>query len=158
MDIWWQLQLWIRDFMRQEVQINLFGTRLEMGFLQFGILLGIISLTTAVLLNHKRAPMRMRTGGLTGFFTTVFVSPVIEELIFRLVLISVFTVLFDSVIIAVVLSAFLFGIGHLLYGNMRFVDSFVIGLLWGWAFVFVGLPITIIAHITHNFLASMMGG
>ena len=156
MNIAWEIKGLIREFTRQEVIFRILGNRFKIGMLEFGILLGIISIITVMVLNKRQAPLSARKG-VFGFFTTVISVPVIEEIIFRLVLISVLTVVFHSVTLAVLASAFLFALGHMLYGNLRFVDSFISGLLWGWAFTVVGLSVTIIAHVTHNFFAWVMG-
>ncbi|MFH1424053.1 MAG: CPBP family intramembrane glutamic endopeptidase [archaeon] len=157
MEMWDYIAILWRDFLRQDVQLKLFGARYDLGYLEFGIILGIISLSVALIFNSNTAPLKAKLSkSVAGFFSVVFVAPVIEEIIFRLVLISIFTVLFESVLIAVVVSAFFFAVGHILWGNLRFVDTFVSGLLWGWAFTVVGLSVTIIAHMTHNFLASIM--
>jgi len=156
MNIGWEIENVIEDFTRQEVFFRIFGSRFELGYLEFGILLGLLSILTVTILNRRRAPLRAR-GIISGFFTTVITAPIIEEIIFRFVLITVLTVVFNSVVLAVLGSAFLFALGHMLYGNLRFVDSFISGLLWGWAFTLVGLPVTIIAHMTHNFIAWGLG-
>jgi len=134
--------------------VNLFGVKIVAGMVEWGLLLGIVSFISAVVLmgigRHAMSTWPV------SFVRAVIRAPIVEEIIFRLVLISVFTFVFDSVIIAIVLSAGLFAFAHLLYGGLRFLDCFITGLIWGWAFLNLGLGVTIIAYATHNFLCSTL--
>jgi len=155
----WGHWLWQLEYMlTQDISIDMFGHYYDFVLWQFGVALGVMSFIVAVAFHSMSHPHRMfMSSRIGGFFSDVVIAPILEEIIYRLVLISVFTVILGSPMLAVVASAFLFGLGHVLYGGMKFVDSFVTGLLYGWAFVLVGLPVVIIAHMTHNFFASVTG-
>lgn len=142
----------IYEFLDKTIRFYVFGTRFEFALPWLGVALGVTTFLIAVLFGS--AGRHSVSSKAVGFIKTVITAPIIEEIIFRLVLISILIAIFDSTIIAVGISAFLFALGHVLYGGMRFVDSFVTGLLYGWAFVNIGLGITIIAHMTHNLFAS----
>jgi membrane protease YdiL (CAAX protease family) len=60
-----------------------------------------------------------------------------------------------SPVFGVVLSAFLFGLGHLSGRNVRFAfEIFVAGLLYGFAFVSAGLIPCVVGHVFINLLES----
>ena|GEM_PF-1395066 len=145
----------IVEFFTREVSLVLLGNRIIVSWSKIGLTLGLITFLIAVVLNSRPQPNAAR--GLT-FMQTVVIAPVIEEVIFRLVLIPMFYILFGNVILAITLSAALFGLAHVVYGGMKFIDSFITGLLWGWAFLAIGIEVTILAHMTHNFLSTMSGG
>jgi membrane protease YdiL (CAAX protease family) len=144
----------LADFFTRKVSFWLFGEFYSIEWFKIAIVLGFITFMLAVLLN-ARGPQKL---GPLGFFKLVITGPIIEEIIFRLMLIPFLYVVFGSAIIAIGASAFLFALGHIVYGGMRFVDSFITGLLWGWAFIMLGIEVTIVAHMTHNFLAALTGG
>jgi|ETN02SMinimDraft_4_1059925.scaffolds.fasta_scaffold37764_3 membrane protease YdiL (CAAX protease family) len=132
------------------LRVNIFGVNIAAGMVEWGFLLGAVAFILNVILSsagYRSIGFRTR-----DFLSSVISGPIIEEIIFRLVLISAFTIFFNSVLIAVIASSFLFAIGHILWGGFTFIDSFVDGLIWGWAFLTLGIGVPIIAHILHNFL------
>jgi hypothetical protein len=145
----------IVDFFSREVTFGILNNSITVSWFKVGLMLGLISFLLAVIFNSRK---NNTAGKGVALLRTVIVSPVIEEVIFRLVLIPVLYILLGNVVIAIAGSAFLFGLGHVVYGGMKFVDSFITGLIWGWAFVAIGIEVTILAHMTHNFLATLMGG
>ncbi|MFH1450954.1 MAG: CPBP family intramembrane glutamic endopeptidase [archaeon] len=136
--------------------VRILGVKIAAGMVEWGLMLGGLAFIINVLL----AAMSYNSMGSKtyNFLNSVFIIPVLEEIICRLLLISVFTIVFDSVIIAVFVSALLFALGHLLYGGLNFIHSFIDGLVWGWAFLTLGISVPIIAHIFHNFLVSVTNG
>lgn len=145
----------IVEFFTSEVTLVLLGNRISVSWSKIGLALGLITFLIAIVLNSGPQMQSRRS---TTFLRCVLIAPVIEEVIFRFILISTFYIIFGNVIVAIVLSAGLFGLMHVLYGGMRFIDSFITGLLWGWAFLAIGIHVTILAHMTHNFLATLTGG
>jgi len=144
----------LSTYLTKEITVSLFSNSFDIAYFQFGMLLGVTTFMIAVMLSmggHSSVRASM------NFFKTVISAPIIEELIFRLGLITVITLLTNSVALAIIISALLFAVGHqIIYGGLRLVDTFITGLLWGWAFVTFGIGVTMIAHMTHNFLASVI--
>jgi len=138
----------------QVLSVNILGIKIAAGMVEWGLLLGVISFIINVMLSAMG--YRRISVGMTRFIRTVITAPVIEEIIFRLVLISVFSMVFNSVLVAIVISAVLFALAHLLYGGLTFIDCLITGLIWGWAFINLGVGVTIIAHMTHNFIVSVL--
>ena len=141
------------EFLTNEVSFSALGTRFELPYWQIAVFLGFITFLIDMVL--YTFPMLNSGGRAKGAFMGVLVLPTLEELVYRLVLIGVFTVFFDSVLIAIVLSAFLFALGHTLYLGTKVLSTFIIGLVLGFAFITLGIPVTIIAHMTHNFISTV---
>ncbi len=135
--------------------VNVLSYKIAAGMVEWGLIFGVLSFIMNMM--FSALGYRSTAGKAADFLRVVITAPIVEEIIYRLVLISAFTFLFNSVLIAVLLSAVLFALGHLLYGGMTFLDCLVTGLVWGWAFLTLGLGVTIIAHMSHNLLAFMSG-
>jgi len=133
--------------------VKLFGIKIAAGMVEWGLLLGAI----AFIFNVMMTAMGYASvkGRVTDFLSSVVTGPIIEEIIYRLIMISAFTFLFDSVLIAIIISAVLFALGHVLWGGMHFLTTFIQGMVWGWALVTFGIGVPIVAHMTHNFLCSV---
>ncbi len=87
------------------------------------------------------------------FLLGVVVGPIFEELLFRYALITFFiTYLGLSAVISILLSAVLFGLAHRWY---MMIPATIIGALYGYCFVYYGIIAAIVAHMTHNFFASI---
>ncbi len=144
----------IGSIVGKAIAVNLFGIRIAAGIIEWGILMGALAFMLNVFfstIGHRSMSPRVM-----GFIRVVVTAPIIEEVIYRFLMISIFTLVFHSVLVAVAISAVLFALGHVLYGGFTFIDCIVTGILWGWAFLTFGLVVPIIAHIFHNFLVSVL--
>tara|TARA_Y100000310_G_scaffold344910_1_gene460439 strand:- start:1727 stop:2179 length:453 start_codon:yes stop_codon:yes gene_type:complete len=137
------------------IAVDLFGIKVLAGIVEWGLLLGAQAFIINVILSSMSLNS-IRSRSMT-FFNNVVAGPVIEEIIYRLVLISVLSLVFNSVLLAVVVSAFLFAVGHILWGGSAFINTFIAGLIWGWAFLTFGVAVPIIAHMFHNFIVTILG-
>lgn len=90
---------------------------------------------------------------LTAFFIMVLCAPVIEEFVFRKLLIDR-TVRYGQAA-AVLLSGLMFGLFH---GNLnQFAYAFLLGAFWGFVYVKTGrLLYTIVPHMVINFMGSVV--
>lgn len=90
---------------------------------------------------------------LTAFVIMVLCAPVIEEWIFRKLLIDR-TVRYGETV-AVLLSGLMFGLFH---GNLnQFAYAFLLGIFWGFVYVKTGrLIYTIVPHMVINFMGSVV--
>lgn len=90
-----------------------------------------------------------------GFLTVAIAAPILEELIFRGVLLKNFLKKY-SVTKAIVLSALLFGIAHL--NPWQFVGGFVMGIMMGWVYYKTKSVITVIfIHFVNNSFSFYLG-
>ncbi|HIJ98653.1 TPA: CPBP family intramembrane metalloprotease [archaeon] len=151
----WNFNLF--EILNQTVSFVLFGTRYKFVLWQFSVLVGFGTFLISRLLN-RRVP-RILFWSLGSLFPRILITaPIIEEVIFRLILITFLFSITNSVIIAIFVSAFLWGVSHIIYGSHRVLDTFLHGLLLGLIFVNFGIVATIIIHMTHNFLDILTGG
>ncbi len=89
------------------------------------------------------------SGLLANIFMIGLLAAVGEELLFRSALIRVFTSWFNSVHLAVLVSSVLFSAFHLQF--FGFLPRFVLGLIFGYLFVWSGsLWLPILAHFVNN--------
>ncbi len=140
--------------MTEVVRFNLFGSHYMMEMWSLAMILGVATyLQTAILTGS--VPMNSMRGKINRIFGIVVISPIFEEIIFRMVLISALYGVFGAWLPAILVSAVMFGGAHTFYGRTRFVDSTITGLIFGWAFVSFGIFVPILAHATHNALASI---
>jgi len=90
--------------------------------------------------------------GVWSVFTAVIMAPILEELIFRGVILDGLLKKYRATG-AIFLSALLFGIVHL--NPWQFVGAFLLGLLFGWVYWQTkSLLLTILLHFFNNGLAS----
>ncbi|MDD4673021.1 MAG: type II CAAX endopeptidase family protein [Bacteroidales bacterium] len=93
--------------------------------------------------------------GVFPFLTIVVAAPILEELIFRGIILDGFLRRYSPVK-SIVLSSFLFGIVH--FNPWQFIAAFLIGLLAGWVYYKTRkLSLTIIIHVVNN-LVAFVGG
>ncbi|MFO7872794.1 MAG: CPBP family intramembrane glutamic endopeptidase [Candidatus Undinarchaeales archaeon] len=145
------------EFLSRENPIELAGYTVDVWPFELGIILGFASFLMMIFL-FSRAYSPLASGKLTGFFGSVFVIPAIEELIFRLVMITLLIYAFGSPWIAILISAFLFATAHIPSGGgFKFIGTFLMSLLYGFVFVEFGIISPIIGHMTHNFLSGVSG-
>jgi len=125
--------------------------------IKVGILIGMVSYAVTVPL----VIVQVRFAGHYSLFTSrakqflleVVVGPTIEELIFRYALITFFVAhLGLSSIISILLSAVLFGLAHRWY---MMIPATITGALYGYCFIYYGIIAAVVAHMTHNFFASV---
>ncbi|MDY0199897.1 MAG: type II CAAX endopeptidase family protein [Tenuifilaceae bacterium] len=89
--------------------------------------------------------------GVFSFITIVIAAPILEELIFRGIILDGFLRRYSPVK-SIVLSSFLFGIVH--FNPWQFIAAFFIGLLAGWVYYKTRkLSLTIIIHAVNNLVA-----
>ena len=82
----------------------------------------------------------------------LLVTPFAEELIFRVALITIASLFFHP-IVAIILSTAVYMIYMaLIYGPPCAADGLVLGLLFGAAFIELGIFIIIAAHIVYRFV------
>ena len=91
---------------------------------------------------------------LTAFFLMVICAPIVEEYVFRKLIIDR-TVQYGQAT-AILLSGLMFALFH---GNFnQFVYAFTLGVFWGFIYVKTGrLIYTVALHMTVNFLGSIPG-
>lgn len=93
--------------------------------------------------------------GVFSFITIVIAAPILEELIFRGIILDGFLRRYSPVK-SIVLSSFLFGIVH--FNPWQFIAAFFIGLLAGWVYYKTRkLSLTIIIHAVNNLVAFLSG-
>lgn len=144
----------IGSIVGKAIAANIFGVKISAGIVEWGLIMGALAFLLNIIFSSiSYRSMSPKTMNLIHVLVT---APIIEEFIYRFLLISIFTVIFNSVIIAVVLSAVLFAFLHVLYGGFTFIDCVITGIIWGWAFLSLGLGVTIIAHVFHNVLVSIV--
>jgi len=87
------------------------------------------------------------------FIIVVIVGPIMEELIFRKLLIDRMSIYGER--LAIVTSALLFGLFH---GNIsQFCYAFMLGLVWGYVYIRTGnIGNTMLLHMLVNFLGSIV--
>lgn len=92
------------------------------------------------------------TSTFLGFLTIAICGPIIEEIVFRRIIIDESMSKFGNKWIAILISAFMFGIIHLNPAQVLF--AFMAGMLFGWLYCATGsiLP-GIIGHIINNTIA-----
>ncbi len=151
----WEFNLF--EVLNQTVSFVLLGTRYKLPLWEFSVLIGIGTFVMEIILN-SRVPKTPFWSWRNSAANIVIVAPIIEELIFRLVLITFLFTMTGSIVIAIFVSAILFGALHLGYGAYRFLNTFLSGLLLGVIFVNFGIVPVILIHMTHNFLATITGG
>ncbi len=145
------------EFMSRENPIELMGYTVDIWPFQLGIILGFASFILMIFL-FSRSPYQFASGRFKGFFGTVFFIPALEEIIFRLVLITLLIYAFGNPWIAILISAFLFAAAHIpTGGGFKFIGTFLMSLLYGFIFVKFGIVSPIIGHMTHNFLSEVSG-
>ena len=134
--------------------VDILGYQIAAGILEWGLLMAVIPFILNVMFTamgrHFSAGLRIRS-----FIGSVITAPIVEEILYRFLLITLFMSIFNSPLVAVILSAFLFAMLHILYGGLTFLDCFIGGLLWGWAFLNLGIGVTIIAHMAHNLMVTV---
>jgi uncharacterized protein len=95
-----------------------------------------------------------RERGFFSFLSIVIAAPILEELIFRGIILDGFLKRYSPVK-AIVLSSFLFGFVHL--NPWQFVGAFTIGIFMGWVYYRTrNIALTIVIHLTHNLLSFVM--
>lgn len=87
--------------------------------------------------------------GIFAFILMVFAAPILEELIFRAIILDGLLKKYTP-ITAIIVSSFLFGLVHL--NPWQFVTGFVIGIFSGWVYYRTqSISYSIIIHATANF-------
>lgn len=142
------------EFLSRENPVELLGYTVDMWPAELGIILGFLSfMVTLFFLSNQIHPMY---SGKWSELHAIVTGPIIEEIIFRLILITGLLYLFDSLFIAVGGSAFLFALMHIpTGGGNKFISTLVMGVLYGFVFITFGIIPPIVAHMTHNFLAGV---
>ncbi len=85
-----------------------------------------------------------------AFFKVAVIAPVVEELIFRGIILQGFKKNYNS-IVAVIMSALLFALYHL--NPWQFPATFVLGLLLGWIMIRTrNILLSILGHSINNFM------
>jgi uncharacterized protein len=93
--------------------------------------------------------------GLFSFVTIVIAAPVLEELIFRGIILDGFLRRY-SPLKAILFSSFLFGLIH--FNPWQFVGAGVAGIFMGWVYYRTrNVGLTIIIHLANNLCAFVMG-
>lgn len=89
--------------------------------------------------------------GIFSFISIVVVAPIIEELIFRGIILDGLLRKYSPVK-SIVISSFLFGILHL--NPWQFIGAFIIGLFSGWVYYRTKkLSLSILIHLVNNLIA-----
>jgi uncharacterized protein len=120
-----------------------------------GVVFGISSpLSSLIPLNDFFRKVFLEMAGRTGIFTfatVVIAAPVMEEILFRGIILDGFLKRYGPAK-AITVSALLFGFLHL--NPWQFVSAFCIGILMGWIYYRTGsLALVILIHFANNFLA-----
>lgn len=89
--------------------------------------------------------------GVFSFITVVIAAPVLEELIFRGIILNGFLKIYSPVK-SILISSILFGLIH--FNPWQFIGAFIIGIFSGWVFYKTGkLLLSILIHFVNNLLA-----
>ncbi|BDD07809.1 hypothetical protein FUAX_02410 [Fulvitalea axinellae] len=119
--------------------------------LQIGVTIPIASLIPMPEIFKQAFSQMAQNKGLFGFLTVVIVAPVLEEFIFRGVILKGLLKKY-SPHKSILLSSFLFGIMH--FNPWQFVTAMVIGVFSGWVFYKTKkLSLSILIHVVNNALA-----
>lgn len=98
----------------------------------------------------------MSNEGILAFVTLAVAAPILEELIFRGIVLDGLLKRYSPVK-AILVSSFLFGIVHM--NPWQFVSAFLIGIFMGWVYWKSGnLALTIFIHFVNNAFASLLSG
>ena len=98
--------------------------------------------------------LSLQMNDIYGFLTVAIAAPILEELIFR-------GIILDGLLkrrspwSAIIISSVLFGLVHL--NPWQFVSAMIIGMLSGWVYYRTrNIVYSILIHFTNNFIASIM--
>ena len=141
------------EILTQNMSFVLAGTKIRMPLWELGIVLGILTVMIATIFSSISYYNPRASIWGESILRIVVTGPIIEEIMFRLVLISLFSIVFDSILIAIIISALLFASIYIWQGGMQVIAKIIIGIIWGIAFVNFGILVVIIAHMTHNSIA-----
>ena len=122
--------------------------------IQFAIISPIIGLIPMADFIIKMAEQLANLNPIVGFLMLVIAAPILEELIFRGVILDGLLQRY-SPSKSIFISALLFGIVHL--NPWQFIAALLIGIFSGWVYYKTRkLSLSIIIHMTNNFLAFVM--
>lgn len=89
--------------------------------------------------------------GLFSFIAIVIAAPILEELIFRGIVLDGLLRKYSPVK-SIIISSLLFGLVHL--NPWQFMSAFILGLFSGWVYYKTGkLTLSVIVHLVNNFVA-----
>ncbi len=154
----WELNL--LEILNQTVSFVLLGARYKLPLWELSVLVGAGFFVLNMILAQRvpRIIFFRFFSGKFNFIGSVITAPIVEEIIFRLILITFLADATGSVMLALFVSALLFGIAHLGHGSAFVLTSFLGGLVLGWMFINFGIAAPIIAHMTHNLIVEMVPG
>ncbi len=136
----------------QVVTLFLFGTKYKFVLWQLSVMVGIGSTIITAILSHAVPG----TFSIKSSIRSVIGAPIVEEVLYRLILLTTIFYFTESTALAILLSAVVFGLVHLATGGARFPHTFIGGIVLGIMFVNFGLLSVIIVHMTHNFIATVL--
>lgn len=109
------------------------------------------------LVEQSNAYMDSIEGGFLNTLDIVLLGPVVEELFYRGFSLNVMRRGMPAPV-AIVICAFLFGLGHIDGGVTYVIDTMAMGVVFGWLAVRTGSIVPgIIAHVANNVLAMLLG-
>lgn len=138
------------DFSLPSVKVFLFmaiGTLV----LQMGIISPLVGAMPIPPFMEEMFLKMMQQTGIYSFITIIIVAPVLEELIFRGIMLKGLLKQ-HSPRRAIIMSSFLFGVLHL--NPWQFVSAFLLGIFSGWLYYKSGkISLSIGMHVTNNAIA-----
>jgi len=89
------------------------------------------------------------------FHFFVLVNPVIEEVLFRLLLLGFLSQMFDFTIAVMIMSVIYSLYMGILYGSPSMADGLILGVLLSFAMLEFGFAVVLMAHIVYRLIYAM---
>lgn len=119
--------------------------------IQFGIISPLVSLIPMPEFIQDMILELTRQSGFFTFLSVVIAAPVLEELVFRGIILDGLLTRY-SPLKSILLSSMLFGVFHL--NPWQFITAFILGLFSGWVYYETrSLTLSIVIHFVNNLLA-----
>lgn len=84
----------------------------------------------------------------------LFLNPVIEEVVFRLGVLTVCMLFFEPLVAVLVMTMFYMAYSGLIYGPPQAADAFVLGVFFSLAFFEFGFVIVLVAHLFYSMITA----
>lgn len=119
--------------------------------IQLGVIVPLVSLVPMPGMIREMFMEMAKNRGILAFAAIVFAAPLLEELIFRGIILDGLLRIY-SPIKAIIISSILFGVVHL--NPWQFITAFILGMFAGWAYYKTrSLTLPILIHFVNNLAA-----
>lgn len=119
--------------------------------IQIGIIVPLVNLVPMPGIIREMFMEMAKNKGVFAFIAIVIAAPVLEELIFRGIILDGLLRIY-SPFKAILISSMLFGVVHL--NPWQFITAFILGMFAGWAYYKTGnLTLSVLIHFVNNLVA-----